>query len=131
MFQADLEQGRKGAVKPFAANWRGLVVVLPVAGLYLGAEKLWPGERAMPALSCAVAMCGLLWMFWRRRKSEKFWIALAGMTVAQVPVALLEARLTGLKLGKGWLLLALLDWIAMVFVMGRVLPKVARKRVQG
>jgi hypothetical protein len=116
MFRVDLEQGVR-ASRLFTPPWKPAVVIF----LFVLALKHFEGiERALPVLSGTTALALTFVTRWKLRGRAWFWIVMSVFVIVHVPVVVFAARWEGWVSVKGFGLVAMLDWLVMIWILGLV-----------
>lgn len=117
MLGIDLTKDSDGEPRPFAAQWKPAVaiILLVLAMKYFGWHELplpiWGGVAAL-VLTIATE--------WRLHHRAWFWSVMSVFVAAHVLALIFAARWENWVSVKGFVLLAVLDWLAMRWVLSLV-----------
>lgn len=117
MFEVDLAKGAHARSRLFTPSWKLAVVILLS---YLALKNFEEIEGTLPALSGITALALTLVTKWRLHRRLWFWIAMSIFVIAHVPAVVFAVRWGNWVSVKGFGLLALLDWLAMIWIIGLI-----------
>jgi hypothetical protein len=117
MLGVDLTKDSDAESRPFAAQWKPAVaiVLLVVAMKYFGGHEL-----ALPMWSGAAALVLTIATRWKLHRRTWFWGVMSVFIAAHVLAVMFAVRWQSWVSVKGFVLLAVLDWLVMMWVLNLV-----------
>jgi chromate transport protein ChrA len=117
MLEVDLTKGAHAGSRLFTPPWKPAVVIMLFV---LALKHFGEIDRALPVLSGITALALTFVTKWRLRRRAWFWIVMSIFVLAHVPAVVFAVRWERWVSVKGFGLVALLDWLVMIWILGLV-----------
>jgi hypothetical protein len=120
MFGVDLASDARASSRLLAANWQTTAIAVASGLVVWGFKHFGLGELALPLWSSIAALALTIATKWSVRRRAWFWIAMSAFATAHVLAFEYAVRWESWVSVKGFVLLALLDWLVMITTIGLV-----------
>jgi hypothetical protein len=120
MLGVDLTEDVRSASRLFTPQWRPAIVIVGSGLFVLVFDRFGWTELAVPLWSGIAALLLTFATKWRLRRQTWFWVVMSVFLVLHVPVVMFSSSLKPWVSVKGFVLLALLDWLVMIWMLGLV-----------
>lgn len=117
MLGVDLTKDSDSESRPFAAQWKPAVAMIL---LVLTMKCIGGHELALPMWSGAAALVLTIATKWRFHRRAWFWGVMSAFVAVHVLTVIFAVRWQSWVSVKGFVLLAVLDWLVMIWVLSLI-----------